>query len=503
MKQKISRQYRLAHKILLLIGIPLIFQYVFVSVLGLLLLQSEQEVMRERHARSVIGEANGLLRSYMDLGALVYLYQSSERTAFKEQLDTIIRSIPDRLANLRLLVRESPQFKRDGATVARLGEDGLFILNQAQAIMSSPRQSKGLNSPIFGLVNRLESFLGEMKKFLKDQEHLELQEPERGALARMRVVAWLVAGLVLNTGLAVYLAIVFNKDALRRLNSLMENTRLFRANKDLQPPVSGSDEIAEMDAAFHVMAADLREVSARKRELQAMVTHDLRTPLTNIRLSLSALIEGVQGGLPARTEKVIRMAERNCSRLIRLINDLLDIEKLESGQFSLNKKQLDLLAVFAAVEDATAEFAAEKSIKIIASTPSIVIEGDGDRLVQVLVNLVSNAIKFSPRDTSVWIEASEHPDYVEMSVRDEGRGIPAEALPRIFDRFHQVAAEDGARGKGTGLGLSIARALIEAHDGKMGVESELGKGTRFFMQLPRLSVPATQSDSETAAGAGT
>lgn len=113
--------------------------------------------------------------------------------------------------------------------------------------------------------------------------------------------------------------------------------------------------------------------------------------------------------------------------------------------------------------------------------------------MQVLVNLVSNSIKFSEKGKTVWIEAELFNDYVELAVRDEGRGIPADKLPQIFDRFHQVSAEDGARGKGTGLGLSISKALVEAHDGTIGVESELGKGTRFWMRLPRGDKPMTVS----------
>ena len=223
------------------------------------------------------------------------------------------------------------------------------------------------------------------------------------------------------------------------------------------------------------------------------MTHDLRTPLTSIRLSLSLMVEGAVGDLSERAMKTVKASERNCSRLIRLINDLLDIEKLESGNFQLDKKVQHVALLFEAIEDATLDFAADKNISLIFSEPQFTVLADGDRLVQVMVNLVSNSIKFSEKGTSVWIEAHRTPEYVEISVRDEGRGIPADKLPQIFDRFHQVAAEDGARGKGTGLGLSISKALVEAHDGTIEVESELGKGTRFFMRLPTTTTVAQVS----------
>lgn len=500
---KLSKDFKIAHKVMLLLAVPLVAQLASIVVLAVVLREAEHEVMREKHAREVIAEANDLYNSFMGLGALVFLQQNMSRNTsasraekggnasfqlndIKSQIDEKISSIPKQIANLRLLVRESPQFARDRATVAELSDDGLYVLSELKEILSGNDLGKGISNPVYGVVVRLQNFLGEMRKFVRDQQHLELVG-KQGQNARFNVVISLVAALVINTAIAILLAIAFNKDALRRLSSLIENTKLFRENKSLNPMVSGTDEIALVDAAFHAMAQDLKEVSERKRELQAMVTHDLRTPLTNISLSLSMLIEGASGALSDKVLKVIKTSERNCSRLIRLINDLLDIEKLESGQFVLNKRDLHLALLFEAVEDATAEFAAQKSIKIIVAEPTAKIQADGDRLVQVLVNLISNSIKFSENEKSIWLDVVENPETVEISIRDEGRGIPKEAIPKLFDRFHQVSAADGARGKGTGLGLSISKALVEAHGGSIKVESELGKGTTFTLTLPRSS----------------
>lgn len=487
MKARLSKEYKLIHKVLLLIAVPLVFQYLFVGVLAYLLQQSEHEVMRERHAHEVIAEANSVLNAFMHVGTLIYLYQSSDRAVFRDQLQERFQSIPEQLANLRLMVRESPQFARDRKTMEQLADDGLYVINETQAIVAKHNRNMGLNSPILGLVSRLNGFLHEMRKFVQDQKHLELAESERGTAARMRVIVWLLGGLVLNTGLAIYLARAFYKDVWRRLSLLIQNTQLFKANKELNPLVSGTDEIALLDSSFHTMASDLKEISEKKRELQAMVTHDLRTPLTSIRLSLSLMLETMLQDLPPRAEKIVKTAERNCSRLIRLINDLLDIEKLDSGQFVLNKAPLHLALLFESVEDATAEFAATNSIEVVVSEANCKIDADGDRLVQVMVNLVSNAVKFSEKGKKVYIDAVEKGEFVELRIKDEGRGIPKEAIPKLFDRFHQVSASDGARGKGTGLGLSISKALIEAHNGTIEVESEVGVGTTFILRLPMSS----------------
>lgn len=486
MKLWLSKDYKIAQKVLLLVAVPLLFQYTFVVILAYLLQQSEHEIMQERHARELISCANGLYTSFVSLGTLVFLYESSERQpAFGDRLIDTFETIPRQLENLRNLAAESPRLQKDKVIVAKLSDDGLSVVSGMKLMLKNPNKSKGLNSPVLALVTRLQSFLSEMKQFVRNQEEKELKNA-RGKDARMRVVLWLALGLISNTAIAVFLALQFNKDALRRLGFVLENTQLFKSNKDLNPPIAGTDEIALLDSAFHNMAQELKETNARKRELQAMVTHDLRTPLTNIRLSLTTLIEGVAGPLPAKAERVVNSAEKNCSRLIRLINDLLDIEKLESGQFTLLKREQHLALILEAVEDATADFAAEKTIELVFPETTAKVNADGDRIVQVLVNLISNAVKFSENGKTVWVETQTSPETVKISVRDEGRGIPPEALPKLFERFHQVSASDGARGKGTGLGLSISKALVEAHGGNISVASELGKGTTFTIEIPRM-----------------
>ena len=487
----LTSRFKFEPKINILIGIPVVFQIVFLVILAGLIVDAEKEAMRERHARAVISEANSLLKDYMDLAALVYLYQSTQQLALKNRVEEIFQKIPDEFANLTILVRESADFKRDLPAVEHLSEDGLFVLGEAKEILSKRSSLKSLSSPVFGLVTRLEGFLKDLRGFVDKQKTFELDGPDRENVARFRILMWVAAGVLVNTLIALALAFDIKSDAISRLRLLMHNIELYKNNRELQVPTAGKDEIADLDAQFYNMAMDLRETSRRKKELQAMVTHDLRTPLTSIRLSLSLMLQGVVGDLSAQALKTVKSSERSCSRLIRLINDLLDIEKLESGAFHLDKKMQHVPLLFEAVEDATLDFAADKNIELVFSENELTVFADGDRLVQVLVNLVSNSIKFSEKGKTVWIEASRVDDYVELAVRDEGRGIPSDKLPNIFDRFHQVSTEDGKSGKGTGLGLSISKALIEAHDGVLGVNSELGKGTRFWMRLPSAQCVST------------
>ncbi len=481
---KFPDNFKLADKVFFLLAVPLIAQFVSMSVLGYVLLEAEREVRREKHAREVVTQAEDLYNSFVSLANYSFLYRAAEGQAFREQLDEDMKAIPQQLSNLRLLIREGPRFEKDKQTVEKLSDNALACLNELQSYLNTPGKVSMASATGLTIVTRTQGFLEQMRKFVRDHRQIEV-DSKKGENSRFVVVFCLVAALLVNTSITIFLALAFNRDTLRRLGFLMDNTQRFKQNKELNLPVQGTDEIALVDASFHQMTRDLQEVSQRKRELQAMVTHDLRTPLTNINLSLTMMHEGIPNKLPDESKSVVKKMEDNCSRLIRLINDLLDIEKLESGQFTLNKKELHLALLFETVENSIADFAGQKNIELIVSDANVRILADGDRLAQVLVNLVSNAVKFSPEGKKIWLTFVDKGEMIEISIKDEGRGIPAEAIPRLFDRFHQVAAEDGARGKGSGLGLSISKALIEAHGGKIIVESELGKGTTFTLVLPK------------------
>ncbi len=231
------------------------------------------------------------------------------------------------------------------------------------------------------------------------------------------------------------------------------------------------------------------EIERLKQEFVAMVSHDLRTPLTAVRGTLELLTEGTYGQLNDLGQKRIDAAEQSIERLINLINDLLDIEKLEAGKLAMQLAPVQLAAVIERSVDAVRGYAEQAAVNVQQSEMQPInaqVMGDRDRLVQVFVNLLSNAIKFSPPQSVVTVSQRVTPDWVELRVTDKGRGIPASHRDAIFERFKQVEAADGARSKGTGLGLAICKAIIESHDGTIGVDSEEGKGSSFWVRLKPL-----------------
>jgi signal transduction histidine kinase len=228
-----------------------------------------------------------------------------------------------------------------------------------------------------------------------------------------------------------------------------------------------------------------REVDRMKDEFLSVVSHELRTPLTAIRGSLGLLASGRMGRLEERGQRMLEIASQNSDRLVRLINDLLDIEKIESGKEEMRKEEVDLARLVREVLESMQPLAESAEVELDAVAESIPIVADPDRILQVLTNLVSNAVKFSGPGGMVSVRVQAREGDVLVTVRDEGRGVPSDKLEAIFDRFQQVDSTDARQKGGTGLGLPIARSIVQLHGGRLWVESELGKGSTFSFTLPR------------------
>jgi PAS domain S-box-containing protein len=246
--------------------------------------------------------------------------------------------------------------------------------------------------------------------------------------------------------------------------------------------------------------SERKEVERMKKEFVSTVSHELRTPLTSIRGSLTLLAVGAMGPLPDQAKKVVTIAERNTIRLIGLINDILDIEKLEAGKLDMEITDVALSSVFERSEQAVNTFAANNGITLDIQPGPFMVHADGDRLVQVLVNLISNAVKFSPKGAAVTVTSEEIPGgLIEVHVTDRGRGIPESFRNRLFQRFQQVEASDAKKKGGTGLGLAICKGIVEQHGGTIGVESEEGKGSTFWFRIPKsqnvLKIPSQPEPS--------
>ncbi|MDP9119666.1 MAG: HAMP domain-containing histidine kinase, partial [Actinomycetota bacterium] len=242
-----------------------------------------------------------------------------------------------------------------------------------------------------------------------------------------------------------------------------------------------------------------KEVERLKQEFVSTVSHELRTPLASIQGSLGLLATGAMGSLPKEAVEVVAIAERNVVRLLGIINDILDLERLQSGRLNMTLAPTRMSGVVDRSIEALKGFVDQKQIRfdVLASSGRAFV--DADRIVQVLVNLLSNAAKFSPRATTVSVASMEAAGWVKVSVRDEGPGIPVLYHSSIFERFRQVTSPERPSKGGTGLGLAICKTIVEAHGGTIGVESEEGHGSTFWFHVPAVSVDLDEAAAHRSA----
>ena len=231
---------------------------------------------------------------------------------------------------------------------------------------------------------------------------------------------------------------------------------------------------------------ELKKIDRMKSEFVSTVSHELRTPLTSIRGSLGLLAGGVAGDIPGEARELVDIAQKNCERLINLINDILDIDKIESGKLDLEFVTADLMSL---IDEAVAEntvYAGERQVSlcITGRINAAPVRVDPQRFAQIMANLLSNAAKYSPAQGRVEIAVQRHHDKFRVSVRDYGAGIGPEFKTRMFQRFSQSDSSDTRRVGGTGLGLAISKSIVEQFGGQIGFDSTLGEGSTFYFDLP-------------------
>ncbi len=243
---------------------------------------------------------------------------------------------------------------------------------------------------------------------------------------------------------------------------------------------------------FHDFSRE-KEIDRMKSEFISVASHELRTPMTSIKGSIDLVLSGYAGQITGETQELMEIAHKSCDRLIRLINDILDLSKIEAGQVKLNTATLDLTDPVERSLRSVKSYADQFGVTLACVRPGALppIEGDKDRLEQVVTNLVSNAIKFSPENGEVKVELRADEEWVFCTVIDQGCGIAEQDVAKVFGKFQQVG--DGSRKGGTGLGLAIAQGLVHEHGGEIWVESRVKEGSRFAFKLPLKSAAATQS----------
>lgn len=478
-------QLKISHKGLILVAVPLIFEIVFVISLVHMLRTAEEVAAQTAHSKAVVACASDLDRTVGYAGYALSGWKATQSARFIKRYDSLVARAEVLRRNLTELCKDDDRLRRHAARLNEL---------TVQVIMLTSNFCRPNDSAMLTLMDKA-TYLAQMQRSyeaLTDETQKLIDEEEQvqagGSTSELRsktiINALIGIFLLVSIVLTIVLEVFFSKSITNRLGVLTENTKRMAQGNPLIAPMTRQDEIGQLDLFFHKMAQDLRDTEQRKQEFVAMITHDLRTPLTSMRTLSTTLAEGAADRKDEDDCQRIRVVQRNLDRMINLVNDLLSMDKIEAGLLTLDISLVHFHDVLESSLESIRHLAEQRELAISADNFDVQAEIDQKRIGQVLVNLLSNAIKYSRHGSTVTIDAKSDGTWLTVRVTDEGRGIPKEHIDKIFDRFKQVDKSDSTLQGGSGLGLAISKALIELHRGTIGVDSSPGKGSTFWFRLP-------------------
>jgi PAS domain S-box-containing protein len=594
---------KLQPKLFILVAVPLLFELVFVGTLVAVQSRVEQEANRLARSKTNVATINDILKQLYDAGSSVFFYVIANNQAALERYNKAVAQSYSDIAELRKAYQNDRQKLQIVDQIEATENNLVSLMNKSKRATESGNtvlvmvESKGLGENIWRLSQRIAV---SSYQLLRVENQIQQLAPASELYWRRFLLACLATGVVLSAAIAILLARMVNLDIIRRLLTVVDNTRRIAGGAELNARIAGGDEIGHLDGAVHQMAQVLKEAERKERaivenaadvicafdvegkftfvspackkmwgyeenqllgnrltrflpekdleknanfiedckfqerraltwetgfkradestadvlwsvmwseldktyfcvahdaseqkridrfrkEFMAMVGHDLRTPLTSVQFFLTLLADGAYDDIPDDVKMKARVAEFDVSRLIRLVSNLLDIEKTEAGKMEFEVKPVSALSIVQQGVGSVKPLAEARGVRIEVSGGDAVVQADEPRLVQVLVNLLANAISFSPANKSVEILIVDHKKNVEIRVKDYGKGVPASAKERIFQKFEQIKDSDSRLRGGTGLGLSICKAIVDGHHGEIGLESENGSGSTFWFKIP-------------------
>jgi len=492
----------IAKKGLILISVPLIFELIFVLSLGLLLDRSRHDAQELTQSRAFVSSISNLTKDFLDLGIALAAYRSTKGRRFVEEYDTIYNQLPAKFDTLEKANADQPKRLKHLAALRAAGKN-LTELTQAfrrpsdsaMVYLLDPTAYRQKVSAAYG------AFMDETAIISREENQLQENNPATENKLRNQLYFCIWAGIASSIVITVILVRFFAKGITQRLIILIENYKRFGQKQPLLSAVGGDDEISDLDANFHSMAQQLTQAEERKKLYTQMVSHDLRAPLAAIQGTLAVALKGIYGDLNEKGKKRIGAAEADSDRLINLINEMLDIDSLNDGHLELDKEDCRLDEILSGAIDSVHQLAEAKQItldckiyydqsdstkrqSVLQSSAELTLLADKERLKRVVINLLHNSIKFSPAQQIVEINAAISPESVKIMIKDRGPGIKPEEARKLFQPFQQGESGKRLGEAGTGLGLAICKAIVEAHGGKIGLDSKFGYGTIFWFSLP-------------------
>jgi len=594
-------KFTLTHKAIILVTIPLLFEFVFIAALAYLLNQAEEESTLVFRSANIGNCSNKLIKDIFELSAIPHneIMELFASNGYKIKIETIRSDLKE----LSQAAKDNPSEQLIVKKSIASGEEAFILVEELEKTFQSGN--------LLGAIDQLKQLRGELRSCMQHmisndlitmaqtEQQKAVEYHNKQLASRKQIQFLLIAGLLFNAIITIFVAWLITKKIVGGLGLLIDNNYRLVSGVTLNPPIGGSDEIANLDSTFHEMAISLSEAKQReksmiehsldvicsldpqgkltavnpackrilgypesillgmnlrgitveedieplnnalssagsgetetkfesrvrqenggivdvlwsihwvesassffcvghditarkemerlKQQFMAMISHDLRTPLTTIGNYLEMLAAGIFGSLSDKGQHLLKVAENNANRMLTLINDLLDLEKAEFGGLKLDCSVQNLNDLLDQSIKSVANLASEKQVSLELAETDLVVYADPKRVAQVLVNLLNNAIKFSPSGGIIKVIAKVNDGMAFIHVVDQGRGIPEHLREAIFERFQQVEISDAADKGGSGLGLAICKAIVELHGGHITVENNKDAGSTFSFSLP-------------------
>lgn len=477
---------RIVHKGIVMVSIPLVFQLVF--AFGMLALEQrlEQLTAAESKSKELLYHLNEIFTLSFDLvvDKMVERFSGFIPRGTAQAVDELIDSEIKKAEEL--IPPHSEQYTRFQALKTELA----FVSGAIEGF-NLRRDESASFSMLMGNVPHLMKLSKRTGRLRDSMNAVRAPEAARTLAIAMemkqlrqelQILTFVTIGM--SVVIATVLMIFFVRNVTERIALLVSNSRLLGDRQPLLSPLTGNDELAELDRSFRAADQSLRNLEEMKRDFYHMVAHDLRSPLSGVSMTIGMFKSGMFGEPSEKAMAKYALVERSVANMLSLVNDILEIEKLSAGKMPLELVVTNSTSMVQQTVHSIESLAGAKNITIVQQCEPFEIQCDHRRILQALINLGANAIKFSTKNSTIEFHCETKDSCGHFSVKDHGRGIPAENLKRLFQKFEQVQTADSAYGFGTGLGLTISKMIVDAHGGKISVESETGVGTTFTLVLP-------------------
>lgn len=484
-----SKHTRLSilHKGLIIISIPLVFELFFVFVLINLLDESSKHITAEIQSQDKIVCVETMIKELSDSTTSAVLYNVTRRQEFKDRNEksrTRMRKMYSKLVKL------CSNNHAEADAVERLNQSAnMYIEQQDRAFAMSPQNSMSAFFAIPAFFQTQQFMMmrpdGAPRTILDAEEKVQTVEPKLRQQSIVRLQILILFGLAVHISITLFLVNFFARYISQRMDNVLTNTLKLGARMPLNPPLRGTDEIADLDHALHETASEILDFEKFKQQLVGMVSHELRTPLTSVQGTLTLFEAGALGPISDKATVEIEKAQASLKHLIALINNLLLLERLEAGSQVLKSEDLDIAEM---IDDALEEFAKlaeSKDVAIQCNVSELTMIGDWEKLLHAFYIVIETSIKRAPPNSTFSISAdSESGSNVEIKISDEGPALTAVRAATYFDRNRDnddPEIDEDERGRI--LFLALSKAIIEAHGGSLGVSSDESQ-TCFTVKLP-------------------